>query len=108
RVERTFTIANVGTAPLNLSGTPKVAITGPQASDFTVITQPTSPLAAGANSTFTIGFSPAAAGVRNATVSIQNDGDKNPVNLAIIGTGAAATAGFQLVENFQQTALGGL
>src|SRR6185503_2528502 len=108
RVERTFTIANVGTAPLNLSGTPKVAVTGPQASDFTVTAQPTSPIAAGANSTFTIGFSPAAAGVRNATISIQNDGDKNPFDLAITGSGAVATEGFQLIENFQQTTPGDL
>jgi len=31
-VDRTFTVANTGAAPLNLSGTPKVAVTGPQAS----------------------------------------------------------------------------
>ncbi|MBI2948638.1 MAG: choice-of-anchor D domain-containing protein [Verrucomicrobia bacterium] len=108
RVERTFTLANVGTASLNLSGTPRVAVVGPQASDFTVLTQPTSPIAPGGNSTFTIGFSPAAAGARNATVSIANNGEKNPHDFAIVGTGTVATQGFQLVENFQQTTPGNL
>ncbi len=108
RVERTFTLANVGTAPLNLGGTPKVAVTGPQASDFTVLTQPTSPIAAGGNSTFIIGFSPGAAGVRSATLSIQNDGDKNPFDLPITGSGGVATAGFLLIDNFQQSTLGNL
>ena len=35
----TFTIVNTGSADLNLTGTPKVAISGANAADFTVITQ---------------------------------------------------------------------
>jgi hypothetical protein len=46
--------------------------------------------------------------VSNATISIQNDGEKNPFDLAITGSGAVATQGFQLIENFQQTTPGDL
>ncbi|MCH6551623.1 MAG: choice-of-anchor D domain-containing protein [Planctomycetes bacterium] len=66
----TFTITNSGTAALNLTGTPPVVIGGANAADFTVTTQATTPLATGATSTFTIEFTPSAAGLRTATVTI--------------------------------------
>ena len=88
-VDRTFTIANTGTAPLNLTGTPKVTITGDP--DFTVTVQPTSPVApSGGTTTFTVHFDPSVAGPRTATVSIaNNDGDENPYDFVIQGTGTA-------------------
>ncbi len=85
-VDLTFLIPNAGTAPLNLTATPAVAITGPQAGDFKVVTQPATPIAPGGSSSLTIRFAPLAAGVRNAIVSIQND-DKNPFYFSISGTG---------------------
>jgi hypothetical protein len=88
-VERTFLIANTGTAPLNLSATPKVAITGPQAGDFTVLAQPATPVPPGGNSPFTIRFSPLATGLRSALVTIENN-DKNPFYFSIAGTGTVA------------------
>src|SRR5262249_50707517 len=42
---RTFTIENTGTDLLNLTGTPKVAVSGANAAEFTVTTRPTSPVA---------------------------------------------------------------
>ena len=39
----TFTIENLGAGPLNLTGTPKVQISGPMRGDFSVTTQPTTP-----------------------------------------------------------------
>jgi hypothetical protein len=81
-----FVITNSGTAPLNLTGTPLVAMTGPQAADFKIVTPPTTPIPPGGNSTFTIRFAPSATGVRKAIVSIQND-DKNPFYFTISGTG---------------------
>jgi hypothetical protein len=87
-VEQTFKITNFGDADLNLTGTPKVSISGAAASDFTVITQPGSPLAPGHNSPFTIRFTPSANGLRHATVSIANNAaDANPYTFAIQGTG---------------------
>jgi hypothetical protein len=87
-INRTFVIKNIGDAPLNLSGTPKVTIGGTNSSDFTVTVQPTSPVAAADQTTFTIRFDPSAAGLRSATVSIANDdSDENPYTFAIQGTG---------------------
>jgi len=87
--DRTFVITNTGTAPLNLSATPKVAITSPQAGDFTVLAQPASPIPPGGSSELTIRFAPAATGARRALVSIENN-DKNPFYFSIAGTGTAA------------------
>ncbi|WP_180907487.1 choice-of-anchor D domain-containing protein, partial [Flavobacterium salmonis] len=88
-VVRTFTIENTGALPLNLTGTPLVAISGTDASDFSVTTQPTSPVAiSGGTTTFQITFNPSAIGLRTATVSIaNNDSDENPYNFSIQGTG---------------------
>lgn len=86
---KAFTIYNTGSAALTLSGTPIVAISGTHASDFSVTIQPTSPVAATTGTTsFTLQFTPGAAGLRTATVSIANDdSDENPYNFDIQGTG---------------------
>jgi hypothetical protein len=98
-VERTFTLANTGAAPLNLSSTPIVSITGAAAADFTVVAQPpATSIAPAGQSSFRIRFAPTAAGVRQATVSIENDSDESPFDFAISGTGAVATAQFRIVE----------
>ncbi len=92
-VDHTFTIINTGTADLNLTGTPKVLISGAHAADFTVTVQPTSPVASGGGTTtFTVRFDPSATGVRSATVSIANDdSNENPYDFAIQGTGVQGT-----------------
>ncbi|MEJ2628662.1 MAG: choice-of-anchor D domain-containing protein, partial [bacterium] len=86
---QTFTIENTGMIDLNLTGDPKVQITGTHASDFTVVSQPSSPVAAeGGTTTFIIQFDPSAFGIRNATVTIDNnDSDEDPYNFNIRGTG---------------------
>jgi hypothetical protein len=88
-VVRTFTIYNTGTAQLNLTGTPKVAVSGTHAADFTVNSQPSTPVAASSGSTtFQVTFDPSASGLRTATLSIDNDdSDENPYNFDIEGTG---------------------
>ncbi len=93
-LNRTFTISNSGNGDLTLSGTPKVVIGGADAADFTVTSQPNSPVAAdGGTSTFTIQFDPSVAVIRNATVSIANDdADENPYSFSISGTGVAVSA----------------
>jgi hypothetical protein len=84
-----FTVQNLGTAGLNLSGTPNVVVGGADASLFTVTAYPSTPVAAGGGSTtFTVRFSPTGAvGLKSATLSIANDDvDENPYNFAISGT----------------------
>ncbi len=88
-VDHTFTIENTGTLDLNLTGTPKVAISGADAGDFSVTAQPTSPVTSGGGTTtFTVRFDPSAIGLRQATLSIANDdSDENPYDFAIQGRG---------------------
>lgn len=86
---RTFTIENIGAADLSLTGaSPYVLISGTNAADFSVTTNPVSPITPSSSTTFTITFDPSALGTRNATISIGNDdADENPYTFAIQGTG---------------------
>lgn len=86
---RTFTIENIGTAALNLTGaSPYIVISGTNAADFTVTAVPTTPIAAAGSTTFSITFDPSAAGTRTATITIANDdSNENPYNFNIIGLG---------------------
>jgi alpha-tubulin suppressor-like RCC1 family protein len=88
-VVRTFSVRNLELLPLTLTGSPKVAISGPHASDFTVTTQPASPLGSFyGSSNFQITFNPSAIGERSATVSIANNDESTPVfTFGIIGSG---------------------
>lgn len=93
-VVRTFTITNMGNATLNLTGTPKVLISGSHAPEFTVTVQPASSIAAASSTTFQVTFAPAATGLRTATLSIANDDtDENPYDFAIQGTGTCPAIG---------------
>ncbi|MCP4669208.1 MAG: choice-of-anchor D domain-containing protein, partial [Deltaproteobacteria bacterium] len=90
-VVRTFTILNTGTGDLNLAGTPLVEVGGTHAGDFSVTTMPGSPVTPGGDTLFQVTFNPGALGLRSATISIENDdGDENPYNFSIQGTGTAA------------------
>lgn len=85
---RTFTIRNDGDLDLNLTGSPSVTITGAHASDFTVVTQPVSPVLVGQSTTFEVKFDPVAAGNRSATVRVTSaDVPRSPYTFAIRGTG---------------------
>lgn len=88
-VARTYTVSNTGNADLVLSGSPRVALSGAHAADFTVTAQPASPVAAGGGTTFQVTFEPGAEGLRSASVSVaNNDGDENPYNFSIQGSGS--------------------
>lgn len=88
-VVRTFTIENTGTAALTLSGSsPYVAISGTNASDFSVTAIPSASIGAASSTTFNITFDPSALGSRTATLTIaNNDSDENPYIFAIKGEG---------------------
>ncbi|MCI0538062.1 MAG: choice-of-anchor D domain-containing protein, partial [Verrucomicrobiales bacterium] len=91
-VDRVFTIANLGSANLNLTGTPRVQVSGANAADFSVTVQPASPVAPSGSTTFTVHFDPSALGLRSATISVANDdADENPYDFAIQGTGTGAS-----------------
>ena len=86
---RTFTIENTGGANLYLTNTPHLAISGPHAVDFSVISQPSSIIGyGGGTTTFQVQFDPSGTGLREATISIDNnDLDENPYSFAVQGTG---------------------
>jgi hypothetical protein len=87
-VLRTFTIENSGATTLHLIGDPVIEITGLNAADFRVVTQPVSVLDGGVSISFTIEFLPMDLGLREAIIKIDNDdGDENPFTFAIQGTG---------------------
>jgi hypothetical protein len=94
-VSHSFTINNLGDANLNLTGNPRVAVLGPNAGDFSVTVQPSSFVVPGASTTFTVVFNPSASGLRSAELSIaNNDGNENPFNFSIQGTGVNPPGAF--------------
>jgi hypothetical protein len=91
-VQQGFTIENSGAAALNLSGEPRVEISGTDAGDFAVVSQPDSPVNGGESLTFTIEFTPGATGLREATLSIASDDpDEAPYTFSIQGSGVIQT-----------------
>ncbi|CAK8723788.1 hypothetical protein GCAAIG_13680 [Candidatus Electronema halotolerans] len=90
---KTYTILNTGDADLTLNGTPLVKL-NPVATDdkgcdaFSVTTQPTSPIAATKNTTFTVTYNQAASGsLDKCQISIANDDDnENPYDFVIQGS----------------------
>ena len=101
----TYTINNLGSTTLNLTGAFPVAITGDDldgfADEFTVITQPSSSIAANSSSTFVIKFDPSLVGLRNAAVSIaSDDSDELTYLFAIQGNGTGPGSPLACVPNF--------
>jgi len=101
----TYTIANTGLAALNLTGTTPDYVTISGDADFTISTQPTTPVVATTGTTtFTVVFEPTTSGTRTAVISIANDdATVNPYNFTIKGTGAAAINGTYTIDNTQAT-----
>ncbi len=87
---KTYTIENTGTINLTI-GT--VNISGLNASEFVVTSQPSGTVIPGGSTTFSITFTPTATGNRTASVSFStNDADENPFNFDIAGTGGTGVA----------------
>jgi hypothetical protein len=86
-VTRTFTIFNAATATSALT-IGAITFTGANPGDFAVTTAPASSVAIGGSTTFTVTFTPSAAGIRTATINIvNNDLNENPYDFAIQGNG---------------------
>jgi hypothetical protein len=86
----TFTIQNLGTTTLTIGS---VTITGANAPDFTVTTNPAASIAGSGSTTFVVTFDPSVTGVENATITINNnDCDEAIYDFAIQGTGTQIAA----------------
>ncbi len=85
-----FTLTNDGNVVLNLTGSPRVLISGEAAADFTVVSHPVSSLAIDGGSTrFHIQFDPRVPGPRRALVSIASNDPQQPLfTFAVSGFGA--------------------
>ncbi len=83
--ELEFTISNTGNIDLKYDGTNKfISITG---SDFTIESEPVSPIAGKTSSTFTIVFKPSSPGARTGEVTITDkDAANSPFKFKVSGT----------------------
>lgn len=82
----TFTIENIGTGDLILTGSPMISVTGEHASDFAITQQPSDTISANDSTTFEVTFTPGDLGARNAIISIENnDSDETNYRFEIHG-----------------------
>lgn len=94
---RTFEILNTGTEPLRFTGSSPVTITGADASDFRIVTQPPAQIPAGGVATFQVEFAPTQSGTRQANIRIANtDADEFRYDFAV--RGIASTDGVPVLN----------
>ncbi|MGD0460504.1 MAG: choice-of-anchor D domain-containing protein [Terriglobia bacterium] len=84
---QTVTLTNTGNAALSIAG---ITVTGTNASDFTQSNTCGSSVAAAANCTISVTFTPVASGSRTASVSITDNASGSPQTASLSGTGTAA------------------
>jgi len=84
--DKTLTIENNGDESLNLTGSPRVSISGTDADQFSVLAQPSSPILPSGNESFIVRFNPTSLGNIIAIMSIANDDpQKNPYQITLKG-----------------------
>lgn len=89
---RTYTLTNSGPQTLNLTGVAPDFVTLSGSPDFSITSQPSTPVAPnGGTTSFSIAFNPSSTGVKTATVSIASDDtSRTPFTFSVSGY----TAGF--------------
>lgn len=86
----TFRIKNIGTGDLNLTTLP-LTIGGTNANQFSITTQPTSPISPNDFRDVVVQFTPTSTGSKTANISIANsDSDENPCVVNLSGSGVLA------------------
>jgi hypothetical protein len=92
-VVHVFTIANTGTAPVGLTGLPRVQVTGAAAADFVVTVQPDARVVDGGSTFFSLRFTPSFTGLRTATITVTNtDSDEGSYTFNVQGVGGRMQA----------------
>jgi hypothetical protein len=88
---QSVTVTNSGTAALVFTG---LTLSGAAAADFSRsgTCSTAVPVAAGATCTLVLGFTPAATGVRSATLTVASNASNGSATLALSGTGTATPA----------------
>jgi hypothetical protein len=90
---KSVTVTNTGAAALHISA---VALTGANASDFTITADTCSGATVAVNATcgVSVTFTPSATGARSATLALTDDAGGSPQMVALSGTGAAPGVSF--------------
>jgi hypothetical protein len=83
---QTVTLTNSGNAALNVTS---LAITGANAGDFSQASNCGNSVAAGANCTINVTFTPSASGSRAAALTVTDDATGSPQMVSLTGTGTA-------------------
>ena len=109
---QTLTLSNTGTAALSITS---LALTGTNASDFAQSNTCGTSVAAGANCTIAVMFTPSIAGTEAASLSIADNASGSPQTVSLSGAGthdvilswaASTTSGVSWVQCFPRRYLG--
>src|SRR5207249_5695952 len=82
---QTATLSNTGNAPLAISG---IAMTGANSGDFAQTNNCGTTVAAGANCTINVTFTPTATGTRSGTLTVKDNSATSTQTASLSGTGA--------------------
>jgi FG-GAP-like repeat/Cep192 domain 4/HYDIN/CFA65/VesB-like, Ig-like domain len=93
---QTITLTNTGKLTLTISS---ITLSGPQSSDFTQTNTCGSSLATGASCTFSVTFTPTAAGLRGGSIQIADNAFNSPQVINLRGTGVPSAPGVSLAPN---------
>ncbi len=100
----TVRINNTGTGSLTITSTP---LTGSNASEFSITTAPTSPIAAGGYTDFIIRFAPATPGVKSAILTIQSDdADEGACSINLQGNATYAPCSELILSEYGEPVVG--
>lgn len=96
----TFTMTNSGGADLKVLG---LTIDGPDASMFSVVAHPDSPVPAGGSTTFTVRCMPTSTGTKGAFLRIaSNDSDEPSIAVGLRGRGSSVLLDFGIAEGAEE------
>lgn len=100
----TVRIQNLGTGVLTISSTP---VTGTNASEFSVFTAPSSPVAVGGYTDMVIRFSPGLPGNKTAVLTINSDdGDESACTINLNATGTYASCTELIISEYGEPLIG--
>lgn len=81
-----FTIRNIGLDDLDLTTPNQVALSGTNANQWSIVSQPATPVVPGGSVTFTVTFDPTTAGSKSAILTIlSNDSDEGTFTVSLTG-----------------------
>jgi uncharacterized protein GlcG (DUF336 family) len=100
-----ITIKNTGRLPLELTGNPLIKLSGNDAGNFTISTQPTKNISVGGSSTFEVRFEPEHVGEAGATITIENN--DTAFTFYITGSGVMLTPILKIFQGAEEIAQNG-